>query len=204
MNADSESYGAGEHTIVKCSLDPLGIPHFTDESIEDYEESNEILWWNGVKGTANLLYPHPKAWTFAEIDEGTPLDELTTKGLTGAIGAKNTGEPSCIYNWNKVTSSWRIHAHIDWIEYGATYMSRLTTNNDVWAHFKYILHRKLVVRAFCPSSTGSTRCRCCGAARETHAHLARCSTLWEVWKPFRRLSNTIWKHNNISVTSWFT
>ena len=29
-----------------------------------------------------------------------------------------------------------------------------------------------------------------------HAHIARCSTLWEVWKPLRRLSNTIWKHNN--------
>ena len=77
-------------------------------------------------------------------------------------------------------------------------MSRLTTNNDVWAHFKNILHRRLVVRAHCPSDTGSTRCRCCGEARETHAHLVRCSVLWEIWKIFRRLANSMWKHNNIS------
>ena len=87
---------------------------------------------------------------------------------------------------------------VDWIEYGRSYGSRLTTNNDIWAHFKNILHRRLVVRAHCPSDTGSTRCRCCGAARETHDHMVRCSTLWEVWKPLRRLANAVWKHNHIS------
>ena len=161
-------------------------------------ERLEVLWWKGIKGTANLLYPHPKSWTFKEVAGGIPLDLLEISDLTGAIGANDTGEPSCIKNWNDRSSSWHILAEIDWAAYGRSYASRLTTNNDIWAHFKNILHRRLVVRAHCPSDTGSSRCRCCGDARETHTHLVRCRVLWEVWKVFRRLANAVWKHNNIS------
>ena len=145
------------------------------------------------------MYPHPKSWTFKEIEKATPLDLLEIRDITGAIGASDKGEPSCIHNWTKRTSSWRIDTDIDWNAYGHSYTSRLTTNNDIWAHFKNILHRRLVVRAHCPSDTGSTRCRCCGAARETHTHLVRCSVLWEVWKPLRHLANAMLKHYNIGI-----
>ena len=189
MQGDAETYGVGESIIKECSLDPLGKPLITDENVGYYSEKLETLWWRGVKGTANLLYPHPKAWTFKEVDSSAPIDQLEIKDLTGAIGAKNKGVPSCITNWNKLRSSWRIAAMIDWAEYGRSYSSRLTTNNDIWTHFKNILHRRLVVRAHCPSDSGSTRCRCCGAARETQSHMVRCSVLWEVWKPLRRLAS---------------
>ena len=170
---------------------PHRDPHLLYSSTDNvgyYRERLEILWWKGVKGTANLLYPHPKSWTFKEIETGTPLDLLEIKDLTGAIGAGDKGEPSCKTNWTNRASSWHILADVDWDEYGRSYTSRLTTNNDIWAHFKNILHRRLVVRAHCPSETGSNRCRCCGDARETHTHLVRCRVLWEVLKVFRRLS----------------
>ena len=101
-------------------------------------------------------------------------------------------------NWQNHTSSWHINTSIDWVEYARTYTNPLLTNKDKWSHFKYILNRKLVLRSFCPSENGSERCRCCGRARETHSHLLRCHKLWEVWKVFRRFSNSIWKHNDIS------
>ena len=107
--------------------------------------------------------------------------------------------PNCITAWHNRASSWHTRVIIDWPAYGRTLRSRLASNKDIWLHFKYIICRRLVVRNHCPSSTGSTRCRCCLAARETQEHLVRCSGLWEVWKVFRRLANATWMHNNIST-----
>ena len=162
-------------------------------------ESHEVLWWNGLKGVASLSYPHPKNWTFAQVQNGTPLHKLKVKDLTLAINEDAIAINKCMENWRRPTSSWRIRAHIDWEAYGQTYCSRLTTNKDVWSHFKYILNRKLVLRSFCPSSTGNHRCRCCGRARETHTHMLRCHVLWEVWKPLRRLASEIWKRVHVGV-----
>ena len=66
-------------------------------------------------------------------------------------------------------------------------------------HYKYILCRRLVLRSFCPSDTGGSRCRCCGQARETHNHLLRCHVLWGIWKPLRRLTSELWKRVHIGV-----
>ena len=113
-----------------------------------------------------------------------PLDRLTVRHLTQAFSTANRETPACIRNWHRRDSSWNIGCEVDWSQYGGLYCSRLTTNRDVHLHFKYILHRRLVLRCFYPSDSGGTRCRCCDAARETHCHLVRCGTLWQVWTPF--------------------
>ena len=191
-------YGHGKRIIKTCFIDPLGIPHVTDANVGYFTDVQSVRMWHGVNGVASLSYPHPISWTFAEVESGTPLHQLEVRDLTRAISLRDEDTPSCIHAWNDIYSSWHITAQVDWEEYGRSYGGRLATNKDNWPHFKYILHRKLVLRCFCPSESGSDRCRCCGRARETHNHLVRCHVLWEVWKPFRRLSNSIWKHNNIS------
>ena len=146
-----------------------------------------------MKGVAEYTYPHPSGWTLKELDSELPLDALTVSALTKAFVNKLSVEPTCMEAWTDITSSWHVNCKIDWDQFGELFTCPLATNKDLHLFFKHILHRRLIVRAFFPTDDGYNKCRCCNMTRETQAHLHRCSTLWPVWKEFRRLVSTLWR-----------
>ena len=102
-------------------------------------------------------------------------------------------EPTCKKAWVDRASSWHVNVAIDWAALGQIFRSRLLTPVDFQSFFKFIIHRRLYVRSFMPEEDGYNKCRCCHSARESQAHLHRCSVLWPIWKEFRRIVGMTWK-----------
>ena len=58
--ANGIQYGYRDKAIIKeCLINPLGQPIMTENAIGTFTRRDEILWWNGISGIANLTYPHP-------------------------------------------------------------------------------------------------------------------------------------------------
>ena len=173
-------YAKGSKGLLKSvELDPMGKPVVSGENLPWYSAVKEILYWGGaVKGIAEYSYPHPRGWTFKEMCKEIPLDKIQVKDTTTALAAASQAEPTCKTAWTNRHSSWHVNVDVDWSEFGSIFQSRLLTNSDFQTYFKYIVHRRLYVRAFMPEEDGYNRCRCCHSAKETQLHLHRCNTLW--------------------------
>jgi len=188
---------AGEGIRKTYELDPRGRPVPTGENLGWIPQGGGPhipLWWGrGIRGRAEFTYPHPKGWTFAELDSNTQLDEVNVRQLTGAFAQRFKVTPTCITTWQNRLSSWHVKARIDWSAYGTLFSIPLITTLDYHLFAKYILHRRIYLRTIIENEAHGTRCRCCGRARETHMHLLRCSSLWYVWKDFRRLVSATWR-----------
>ena len=198
-------YARGEKGLLKAvTLDPRGKPVATGENLPWYAEIKEILYWRGaVKGIAEYLFPHPRGWTFKEFRDEIPLDKIRVAHTTGALASADVAEPKCKAAWVNRSSSWHVKVGVDWNEFGNIFRSKLLTNLDYQTYFKYIVHRRLYVRAFMPEEDGYNRCRCCHSAKETQAHLHRCCELWPIWKEFRRLVGMTWRTVKHSVELTF-
>ena len=182
--------------LKEYELDPLGKPVITNRNVGWHSGARPVLWWKGgIKGVAEFSYPHPRGWTYAQLDKIMDLDRMTVSVLTGAFSAIGKAiEPTCMTSWNKITSSWHITQAIDWEAFGQLFQNALATTKDLNLFLIHIVHRRIVMRSFMPMQDGYNKCRCCHAAKETHMHLHNCNTLWHaIWKPLRRLITSIYK-----------
>ena len=66
------------------------------------------------KGRRVLLSPPEGFWTFQEIEGAVPLDRISVKQRTAALGRRYIKDPSCIEKWRDPGSSWSFRVQLDW------------------------------------------------------------------------------------------
>ena len=101
------------------------------------------------------------------------------RSMTRHLARRGSVEPSCLLAWAK-----RIGELPK--DIGERYNTRLLTPRDWASHFKNILHRALLVR----SISTEEPCRCCRFARENIQHFADCEAAGELFKNFKRLTES--------------
>lgn len=66
----------------------------------DHHKLREVLYNRGVVGIAEATYPHPRGWTFEEVNECITLDRLmTVQWLTRAFKRRNSRAPNSEAKW---------------------------------------------------------------------------------------------------------
>ena len=170
----------GVHQLQLVRLDISGKPIGTGELMSvDPSDCRTVLWWDGgVKGIAELTYPHPSGWTFREASANQTLERMTVRALTSMFRLSVYTPPSCETKW---LSSLSLES-IPWRTIWARLSSPLLTPRD-FKNWTRVAHRSILTRNHSPTAP-STACRCCRRALERFSHIGECKVIKQVFALF--------------------
>jgi hypothetical protein len=106
-----------------------------------------------------------------------PLDQLTVRHLTRMFSARKRKFPSALEVWRKRLNL-RDHK---WMEIAARCTTTFLTPRDFHMHFKYVIHRALVMRERGINPACGSMCRMCGHYRENSTHIGECDTIRKIF-----------------------
>ena len=163
----------GTEYIQLVSLTRRGSPTATGERKKCYHSRmRRLLYWgSGVSGIAEVTYPHPKGWTYAELDSPIPLDYIKVRDLTRAFRNRFVLPPSCCAGWERSLGMPGIPWHLVY----KLHSHPLLTNRDKKNHLR-ILNRAIRTKLW-DNPSMPPFCRICKTGEDRLSHLCRCRVL---------------------------
>lgn len=162
----------GREYLALVRITPLGSAQRTGELMRcDHAKFRRVLRNKGIVGIAESTYPHPRGWTFEQVNERVTLQNMTVKLLTGAFRRKNSRPPLAEAKWDATLN--RDEGDTPWSRVWRNLRHPASSNRDIKCRMR-VLHRSVRLRIW---TDKEAKCRMCGCGRDTFSHWPVCSVL---------------------------
>ena len=182
---DESTEVENEMHVELCTISPRGhlIPRDIWRTLHTNYFAPLTRWGRGVMGRTSRVYPHPDQWTFENVPDRKPLDQIGVNEIYRALTANKRAAPNCKSNWER-----RFNIDIPWTAIGHNIARGLGSNRDTSSWFKNILHRALYLKG---KGGQDTACSACHQENEDWLHLWRCPVWRLTWTGFVQDINEI-------------
>lgn len=137
-----------------------------------HSELRKVLRNKGVVGIAEATYPHPRGWTFEQVNERVTLQNMSVKHLTGALRRKNSKPPLAEARWDATLG--QEEGMTPWLKVWKSLLHPASSNSwDMKCRMR-VLHRSIKLRVW---QDKEAKCRMCGTGRDTFSHWPECNML---------------------------